>query len=105
VAKVRDFDKQYIMWYVVQPVIGLLLGALVHLVIGAGFLIARGLNQPDQAVIASLFPYAVACIVGFRQRSILEMIDRVIQVITPSPRPVSNPAEETIVKEHPDASE
>jgi hypothetical protein len=105
VAKVRDFDRQYIMWYVVQPVIGLLLGALVHLVIGAGFLIARGLNQPDQTAMASLLPYAVACIVGFRQQSILEMIDRVIQVITPSPRPVSNPAEEAIIEELPDASE
>jgi hypothetical protein len=27
----------------------------------------------------------VACIAGFRQRFILEMIDRIIQTITPSP--------------------
>jgi hypothetical protein len=98
VAKVRDFDKQYTMWYIVQPVIGLLLGALVHLLIGSGFLTAQGVNQEDQRVTVSLFPYAVACIAGFRQRFILEMIDRVIQVITPSPQPESMPVEETVIE-------
>jgi hypothetical protein len=99
VAKVRDFDKQYTMWYIVQPVIGLLLGALVHLLIGSGFLTARGVTEGSETVALSLFPYAVACIAGFRQRFILEIIDRVIQVITPSPQVEQKPAEETAEEE------
>jgi hypothetical protein len=99
VAKVRDFDKQYTMWYIVQPVIGLLLGALVHLLIGSGFLTARGVTEESETVALSLFPYAVACIAGFRQRFILEMIDRVIQVITPSPQHEQKSAEETVEEE------
>lgn len=99
VAKVRDFDKQYTMWYIVQPVIGLLLGGVVYLVIGSGFLTAQGVNQENQTVSVSLFPYAVACIAGFRQRFILEMIDRVIQVITPSTQPKQAEIEDTITEE------
>jgi hypothetical protein len=104
VAKVRDFDKQYSMWYIVQPVIGLLLGALVHLLIGPGFLAARGGTQEGEMVALSLFPYAVACIAGFRQRFILEMIDRLIQVIAPAPEREPSPAEEAIAEETPDSS-
>jgi H+/Cl- antiporter ClcA len=99
VAKVRDFDRQYTMWYVVQPVIGLLVGSLVHLLIGSGFLTGRGETQAGTEVAISLFPYAVAAIAGFRQRFILEMIDRVIQVITPSPQPESTPDENEIDEE------
>ena len=105
VAKVRDFDKQYSMWYIVQPVIGLLLGALVHLLIGSGFLTARGVTEEGETVALSLFPYAVACIAGFRQRFILEMIDRVIQVITPSPQREQKQAEEAIEEEPLNSSE
>ncbi len=103
VAKVKDFDKQYMMWYIVQPVVGLLLGALVHLLIGSGFISARGETASGAEVALSLFPYAVACIAGFRQRFILEMIDRIIQLITPSPEP-RQPAEETASEEMPGSS-
>jgi hypothetical protein len=84
VAKVRDFDRQYSMWYIVQPVIGLLLGALVYLLVGSGLAAVRGETQSGMGVGVSPFSFAVACIAGFRQRSILEMIDRVFQVMTPS---------------------
>jgi hypothetical protein len=72
---------------------------MVHLLIGSGFLTARGVTEESEAVALSLFPYAVACIAGFRQRFILEMIDRVIQVITPAPQPEQKPAEEATEEE------
>ena len=80
----KDFDKQYIMWYIVQPVIGLLIGGLVHLLIGAGFLTVMSKVSTTSDVILSALPYAVACIAGFRQRFILEIIDRIIQLLTPA---------------------
>jgi hypothetical protein len=105
VAKVRDFDKQYVMWYIVQPPIGLLLGAVVYLILGSNFLAMQGMTQDNQTVTVPLFPYAVAVIAGFRQRFILEMIDRVIQVITPSTRPEESPVqgEETAEEESSEA--
>ena len=84
-AKVKDFDKQYIMWYVVQPVLGLAIGALAHLIVGSGFLTGRVEAGTEGQVAVSLFPATIAFIAGFRQRFILEIIDRVIQLVTPSP--------------------
>jgi len=82
-AKKKDFDKQYMMWYTVQPVIGLLVGGLIHLLFGAGFLTAVSKASTTTGVVLSALPYAVACIAAFRQRFILEIIDQVIQLVTP----------------------
>ena len=81
-AKVKDFDKQYLMWYVVQPVIGLIIGAALHVIIGAGFLTLVGEPAIEQGTPLRLFPYALAVIAAFRQRFILEVVDRVIQFVT-----------------------
>lgn len=81
-AKVKDFDKQYVMWYVVQPVIGLIIGASLHVIIGAGFLTLIGQPAVEQGTPLRLFPYALAVIAAFRQRFILEVVDRVIQFVT-----------------------
>ena len=99
VAKVRDFDKQYMMWYIVQPVIGVLLGGLVHLLLGSGLMAALGQTVSASEVDLSTFPYAVACIAGFRQRFILEIIDRIIQLLTPPPSEGRRPAVETASEE------
>jgi hypothetical protein len=81
-AKVKDFDKQYLMWYVVQPVIGLIIGASLHVIIGAGFLTLIGEPAVEQGTPLRLFPYALSVIAAFRQRFILEVVDRVIQFVT-----------------------
>lgn len=81
-AKVKDFDRQYLMWYVVQPVIGLIIGAALHVIIGAGFLTLVGERAIEQGTPLRLFPYALAVIAAFRQRFILEVVDRVIQFVT-----------------------
>ena len=81
-AKVKDFDKQYLMWYVVQPVIGLIIGAALHVIIGAGFLTLIGEPAVTQGTPLRLFPYALAVVAAFRQRFILELVDRVIQFVT-----------------------
>ena len=82
-SEIQDFDKQYVMWYVAQPMIGMLLGAVVHLIIGTGFLSARGETGSGQETVVSLFPYLVACIGGFQQRFVLRLIVRVIELFTP----------------------
>ncbi|MBN1639969.1 MAG: hypothetical protein JXA09_01945 [Anaerolineae bacterium] len=80
-AKVKDFDKQYVMWYVVQPLIGLIIGALVYAIVDAGFLSLVSGSTPAQELTIKAFPYTLACIAAFRQRFILEIVDRLIQVL------------------------
>lgn len=82
-AKVKDFHKQYLMWYVVQPVIGILIGAFIYLITGAGFIGGTGENVvTGETSVIPLFRYAIAAIASFRQRFILEVVDRLVQLLT-----------------------
>ena len=92
----QDFDKQYLMWYIVQPIMGVILGGIVYLVIAAGFISIQVLaaqaptvGEAAQAMAnpaVKAFHSVVACVAGFRQRFVYEMLDRVVQVITPQPK-------------------
>ena len=95
-AKVKDFDKQYVMWYIVQPIMGVILGGIVYLIIAAGFISIQVLaaqaptfTEAAQAMAnpaIKAFHSVVACVAGFRQRFVYEMLDRVVQVLTPQPK-------------------
>ena len=92
----QDFDKQYLMWYIVQPIMGIILGGIVYLIIAAGFLSvqvltaqAPTLTEAAQAMATpavKAFHSVVACVAGFRQRFVYEMLDRVVQALTPKPK-------------------
>jgi hypothetical protein len=89
----QDFDKQYLMWYIVQPIMGIILGGIVYLIIASGFYSVQVLagqagtfeeaaqTMANPAIKA--FHSVVACVAGFRQRFVYEMLDRVVQVLTP----------------------
>jgi hypothetical protein len=81
-AHKKDFDKQYIMWYIVQPVIGVIIGAAIYIFFGAGLINVIGESASGAQTPLDLFPYAVAWLAGFRQRFILELVDRFIQYLT-----------------------
>ena len=92
----QDFDKQYLMWYIVQPVMGLILGGIVYLIIASGFISVQVLTaqatdfgEASQAMAnpaIKAFHSVVACVSGFRQRFVFEMLDRIVQVLTPRPK-------------------
>jgi len=87
VSEVQDFDKQYAMWYLVQPIMGMILGGIVYLVISTGFLALQG--QPvaaDAGVATQLFPALIATLGGFRQKFVYELLERIIRVLTPRPQ-------------------
>ncbi len=83
VSQKQDFDKRYMMWYIAQPVIGFLLGGIIHLILGTGVLSSTGLTMAGEEVEVPLFPSLVACIAGFRQEFVLQLIDVLIRWITP----------------------
>lgn len=78
VAELQDFDRQYNMWYVVQPVMGAMLGAFIYLIVISGML---AMNTDIGGSSSSWFPSAVACLFGFRQKFIFELLDKLMEVI------------------------
>ncbi|MDH4137875.1 MAG: hypothetical protein OEW09_14330, partial [Anaerolineae bacterium] len=80
-------------WYIVQPVMGIILGGIVYLILAAGFVSVQALAAQGPTVTETManpavkaFHSVVACVAGFRQRFVYEMLDRIVQVLTPAPR-------------------
>ncbi|MBO9361589.1 MAG: hypothetical protein J7452_05230 [Thermoflexus sp.] len=82
VAIRRDFDRQCVMWYPVQPILGSRIGTIIFVIIPVGFFTIRGTPAPANL----LFAYLIAFISGFQQRFFLEPIERIVQTFTPNPR-------------------
>ncbi len=82
----RDFDPVENLWYYSQPVLGMVLGGIVFLIMGAGFLVVQvpmG-GATETALGPRLLPAAIAVVAGFRQNMVLDLIERLIAVILPS---------------------
>ena len=48
IADRQDFDRTYSMWYYVQPLMGLVLGAIMFLILAGGFLIVQvNISDPN----------------------------------------------------------
>jgi hypothetical protein len=82
VSMKQDFDRQYVMYYLVQPVMGFVLGAVIYFIIAAGFLIVNTENILADSTVITL-QILLGWIAGFRQRLVFEMIDRIVQKISP----------------------
>lgn len=87
----RDFDKNELLWYLEQPILGMVLGGIVYLIMAAGFLVVQvDLATPEATLGAKLLPATLAVVAGFRQNLVLELIDRIVNLLVPrpeSPRP------------------
>lgn len=105
----QDFDKQYLMWYIVQPIMGVILGGIVYLIIASGFISiqvlagqATDFSEAAQTMAnpaIKAFHSVVAVVAGFRQRFVYEMLDRVVQVLTPRPKTKAEREAEEAAKE------
>jgi hypothetical protein len=85
VSILRDFDKAENLWYIEQPILGMVLGGIVYLIMAAGFLVVQvDLTTPEAALGAKLLPAAVAVVAGFRQNLVLDLVDRVVSLLAPN---------------------
>ncbi len=86
VSQRQDFERQHVMWYIGQPVMGLILGGVTFLVINAGLLSLQGGQVASQALRSEVqfFPALVAFIAGFRPQFIFGLLAKIINVISPS---------------------
>lgn len=78
----QDFERQYLMWYLVQPIMGAVLGGIVFLLLTGGFLLLQ-VKPSDANAGARLIPYLVAVLAGFRQNFIYGQFDRLIALFAP----------------------
>ncbi len=85
ISREQDFDRNYLMWYMVQPLMGLVLGGIIFLIMAGGFLIINvNLTDETASTGARLLPYLAAVLAGFRQNFIYEQFDRLIALFTPA---------------------
>lgn len=91
VADRQDFDKHYSMWYYVQPLMGLVLGAITFLILAGGFLIVQvNIADPNASTGARLIPYLVAVLAGFKQDFVYDQLERVVSIFAPGARTESS---------------
>ena len=84
IADRQDFDKHYSMWYYVQPLMGLVLGAITFLILAGGFLIVQvNIADPNAAAGARVIPYLVAVLAGFKQDFVYDQLERVVSIFAP----------------------
>lgn len=82
VSDQQDFERQYVMWYLVQPIMGVVLGGIVFLLLTGGFLLLQ-VKPSDTNTGARLIPYLVAVLAGFRQNFVYGQFDRLIALFAP----------------------
>lgn len=83
VSKEMDFSKQFTIWYIVNPIMGFILGGFVYGVVQAGFI---SLQTGDTSAEITSVPYIIlvlAFIVGFQQNVAWELMRRVIKTLFP----------------------
>jgi hypothetical protein len=87
ISEQQDFDRHYLTWYLVQPILGLVLGGIVFLLMAGGFLLLQvNLQDPNAATAARLLPNLTAVLAGFRQNFVYEQFNRLISLFAPAPR-------------------
>jgi len=84
VSDQQDYDPQYNLWYMVQPIQGIVLGIIVYLIIAGGFLALQAdISSPQAGKAAQYFPWLIAAVAGIRQTFVYELLDRIIRIISP----------------------
>lgn len=89
----RDFDPIHTPWYVLNPILGMALGAITYFLLRASTLIL-GLNTVPLGDPGEQFGlYFLSVVVGFNQNVLWALIDRVIgAVIPPEDKPATTEA-------------
>lgn len=81
------FDKQYTIWYTLQPISGIILGGIIHVVTMTGFLsmsvqsVEAGATTGQVSLAVQWFPALMAVAFGFRQNNFYALLDRIIELI------------------------
>ncbi len=83
-VQLRDFDPAHLSWYIMNPVIGGVMGLLMTLVFGAGIVSTVGLGALEQVQpeVVGQYPFLlwVLCVVaGYNQNVVLRLLARLLR--------------------------
>ncbi len=77
----NDFDRQYVMKYLVYPFMGFVLGAVIYLITGAGFIAINTFAGDTSSMAASILAVQVVLgfVAGFQQQIVYDMVDLIMR--------------------------
>lgn len=78
--QLRDFDREFRLWYISKPIVGAIFGWFVVLVFRVGLVSIQGHDTQNQN--SPLLFYVIAFLAGFSERFTIKIIDRLMQVLT-----------------------
>ncbi len=78
VARDQDFDRQWSIWYVTNPMMGVVMGAFVFLIVRAGLFAL--LPNSETQIQSTWLVYAFAWLAGFQQNVAFDLVERVVKV-------------------------
>jgi hypothetical protein len=78
-VQMRDFDTHFSLWYLCKPVVGAIFGWFVYIVYFLGLVSVQG-STVD--VKTPAVPFAIAFLAGFSERFTVQIIDKVVEVLT-----------------------
>jgi hypothetical protein len=93
IADQQDFDEQYSIWYITNPILGIALGGFIFLIIQAGFLSLTA-GETTEGIKSATVIYVMAWISGFKQNVVYEIVRRILDVFQIQPS-ASKPAAKT----------
>ena len=82
VADNQDFDPQFSIWYITNPILGVALGAFIFLVIQAGFLSLTAGATASASIRSASVIYVLAWVAGFKQNVVYEIVRRILDVFS-----------------------
>jgi hypothetical protein len=74
-----DFSKQYALWYISNPIMGIVLGAFIFLVM-KGSLLSLSAGASAQDISSPFIIYLLAFIVGYQQNVAWSLVRRIVKV-------------------------
>jgi hypothetical protein len=72
-----DFSKQYYMWYLANPFMGMFIGVLIFLLVRASLISMVGMNEQ---ISSPFIIYVLALLVGYQQNVAYELMRRLLNV-------------------------
>lgn len=88
----RDFDPTHITWYLLNPIIGGMLGLVVFIlfVVSASTFTANLITRPESELQSSLVIWLLAFIVGWQQNIVIQLLNRFLKSLAPN-QPANRP--------------
>jgi hypothetical protein len=83
----NDFDRQYVIKYLAQPLMGFILGGVIFLITNAVFVLFAFKPADAQLALlggADLFQMLLGFVAGLHQPFIYNLIDRIVQSLSPT---------------------